>query len=124
MPRPNFLKGSGMPRARRQHQHQGCPKFLKGGKGQRQLEQRAFEAAFQWEESNEEEDAITEELHAEIAADCREERRKRRRRRHEGGYNEAAQIKALECTILSAGVPPALPIAYVPHTIVGKIPWG
>ena len=49
---------------------------------------------------------------AEVADEPR--RRRSRMRRHERGYNEEAQTKALECTILSAGMPLLLPVACAP----------
>ena len=42
-------------------------------------------------------------LHADMPGRPHHWRHRKRMRRHENGYNEAAQIKALECTIVSAG---------------------
>ena len=97
---PRFLKGSGMHRTEQPHQHHRAPQFLKGGKILRHSQQAP---AFQDEEVTEDDDACEDDVVAEVAGE-RHRGRGKRIRRHETGYNEAAQIKALECNILSAGL--------------------
>ena len=108
MPQPRFLKGSGMHSTQTEQtcRHQGGPQFLKGGKDLRRSQPAP---ALQEAEVAEEDDACEEELRAEVAREYRQARSRKRMRRHERGYNEAAQVKALECTILSAGMPLPLP---------------
>lgn len=99
-PMPRFLKGSGMHRAEQPHQQHRAPQFLKGGKPLRHSRQAP---AIQDQEVSEEDDACEDDMVAEVAEE-RPRRRRKRIRRHEDGYNEAAQVKALECYILSAGL--------------------
>ena len=99
-PTPRFLKGSGVPRTQQPREHQGAPRFLKGGK---HLRHSQLAPPIEEEDLIEEDDACEDELQsAEILG--RPRRRRSRMRRHECGYNKAAQLKALECTVLSAGM--------------------
>ena len=95
---------------------QGPPQFLKGG---RDLRRSQPAPALQEAEVVEEDDVCEDELHAEVAKEYRQARSRKRMRRHERGYNEAAQVKALECTILSAGTPSPLPAACMSCTKAG-----
>ncbi len=109
-PTPRFLKGSGVPRPQQPRKQQGPPQFLKGG-GSRRHSKRA--ALILEDDTSEEDDAGE---HVQQNAEVAEEpgRRRTRMRRHEHGYNEEAQVKALECTILSAGMLSPLPVTYAP----------
>ena len=110
MPEPRFLKGSCMPHLQQPRERQGPPKFLKGGKHLRHS--RRTSAILEEDVTEQDDESEDQQQSAEVADEPR--RRRSRMRRHERGYNEEAQTKALECTILSAGMPLLLPVACAP----------
>lgn len=94
------------------------PRFLKGGQHHSTPSQPSKDSAASATEDEDDlyagkddelDTAVAElhadvgELHADMPGRPHHWRHRKRMRRHENGYNEAAQIKALECTIVSAG---------------------